>query len=92
MRDLAAAFAAESNLSESQAADFLGKAFAVVADALVKEGRVQLSHLGILELRTRKARKGRNPRTGESLSIPAKTYVGFKAGREFQERLRQIAP
>jgi DNA-binding protein HU-beta len=45
-----------------------------------KSGKVQLVGFGSFSLKTRKARKGRNPQTGEAITIKASKTVGFKAG------------
>ncbi|MBW8881501.1 MAG: integration host factor subunit beta [Asticcacaulis sp.] len=54
---------------------------------LEKGGRVELRGFGALSVRSRPARAGRNPRTGESVSVPAKHVPFFKSGKELRERL-----
>jgi len=49
---------------------------------------VVLSNFGTFELRTRKARNGINPTTGESISIPEQKTVAFKPGKNLKDRVR----
>jgi DNA-binding protein HU-beta len=52
-----------------------------IAKGLKKDKKVQLVGFGTFDVRKRKPRKGRNPRTGESITIKASKSVGFKAGQ-----------
>lgn len=64
--------------------------FANVQDALANGEKVVLSGFGTFEVRTRKARTGRNPRTDEPISIPAQRTPAFRAGRALKEAVRDI--
>lgn len=55
--------------------------------ALSDGGRVELRGFGAFSVRSRPARAGRNPRTGESVPVPAKHVPFFKSGKELRERL-----
>lgn len=59
----------------------------IIADELDGGGRVTIAGFGSFELRRREARKGRNPRTGEAISVPARNYPAFKAAVGFKDRL-----
>jgi len=54
---------------------------------LEQGGRVELRGFGALSVRSRPARTGRNPRTGDSVHVPAKHVPFFKSGKELRERL-----
>ena len=54
---------------------------------LKKDKRVQLVGFGTFDVRKRKARKGRNPRTGEAIKIKASKSVGFKAGQALKNSI-----
>ena len=58
-----------------------------VQEALVNGEKVQLIGFGTFETRERAAREGRNPRTKETITIPATTVPVFKAGKEFKEKV-----
>ena len=61
--------------------------FEEIADALAVGNRVELRGFGAFSTRGRDARQGRNPRTGESVDVPAKRVPYFKPGKEMRERL-----
>jgi integration host factor subunit beta len=61
--------------------------FGEIAEALADGGRVELRGFGAFSTRQREARKGRNPRTGESVAVPGKRVPYFKAGKEMRARL-----
>ena len=56
---------------------------------LAAGGRVELRGFGTFTVRSREAREGRNPRTGETVSVAAKHVPHFKAGKELRDRLNR---
>lgn len=58
-----------------------------MTDVLSEGGRVELRGFGAFSVRSRPARAGRNPRTGEAVEVPAKSVPFFKSGKELRERL-----
>ena len=63
--------------------------FDEISKALEQGNRVELRGFGTFSLRTRGARTGRNPRTGDSVAVPAKALPFFKTGKELRERLNR---
>jgi len=61
--------------------------FNEITAQLAKNGRVELRGFGAFSTRQRDARTGRNPRTGEQVSVDAKKVPYFKPGKEMRERL-----
>ncbi len=61
--------------------------FDEITQRLAKGGRVELRGFGAFSTRTRDARKGRNPRTGETVDVPGKRVPYFKPGKEMRARL-----
>ena len=61
--------------------------FDEVVDALSQGDKVNISGFGTFSVSTRKARTGRNPKTGESIEIAASRAAKFKAGKTLKERL-----
>ncbi|MFH1874950.1 MAG: integration host factor subunit beta [Pseudomonadota bacterium] len=59
--------------------------FDSMTDALAKEERIEIRGFGSFEVRVRKARKGRNPKTGETVSVAKHKVPFFKTGRELKE-------
>lgn len=58
-----------------------------ISNALVKRGRVEIRGFGSFGISKRPPRIGRNPKTGESVKVPAKEVPHFKAGKELRERV-----
>jgi integration host factor subunit beta len=61
--------------------------FEEIAAALHRGDRVELRGFGVFSVTRRKARTGRNPRTGHEVPVASKAFPEFKAGREVQQRL-----
>ena len=59
--------------------------FEVIAEALAREEAVRIAGFGTFETKSRSARTGRNPRTGESVSIPASKAPSFKAAKALRD-------
>lgn len=76
-----------TGVKQFQAKKVVQKAFDIIVDALVKGNRVELRDFGVFKIKSRKARKGRNPRTGDSVPVPAKRAVVFKAGMELKKKV-----
>jgi len=63
--------------------------FDEIAARLAEGGRVELRGFGAFSTRQRESRTGRNPRSGDSVSVPAKRVPYFKPGKEIRERLNK---
>ena len=59
-----------------------------IADGIKKDGKVQVIGFGTFDVRTRPARQGRNPKTGEPLKIKESKNVGFKASSNLKAELK----
>ena len=64
--------------------------FDAIVETLLEEKRIELRNFGVFEVKQRKARKARNPRTGDPVQVPPKNVVTFKPGKEMEERVRQL--
>ncbi len=89
-KDMVKELAKEMGLTRGQAIEVVQRVFDGITETLLNEGRIELRNFGIFEVRRRKPRIGRNPRTGEKVAVPAKLVVVFKAGREMGERVGQL--
>ena len=63
-----------------------------IADALARGDRVELRGFGAFSVKKRDARTGRNPRTGETVSVSEKVIPVFKTGKEMRNRLNEAKP
>lgn len=61
----------------------------IIAQAVAKGDRVQITGFGTFERRKRNKRTGRNPQTGESITIAAAKYPAFVAGKSLKERVQK---
>jgi DNA-binding protein HU-beta len=85
LKHLAAAIAEEQELSKKQAEAILTDVVGRITKHLKKGERVRIVGLGILQVRKRAARKGRNPATGQEIQIKASKKVAFRAAKELKE-------
>ena len=85
LKHLAAALAEEHDLSKKAAEAILTDMVGKIAKHLKKGERVRIVGLGILQVRKRAARTGRNPATGEPIQIKASKKVTFRAAKELKE-------
>ncbi len=87
--ELVAAIADKAELSKKDA-DAALKAFTdVVAEELRKGEKIQLVGFGTFEVSERAARTGRNPQTGEEMTIPASKAPKFKAGKALKDLMNE---
>ncbi len=87
--ELVAAIAEKAEISKKDAEKAL-KAFTdVVVEQMKKGEKVQLVGFGTFETSDREARSGRNPRTGETMDIPASRVPKFKAGKALKDAVNE---
>ena len=87
--ELITSMAEKSQLTKKDAESALKAFIDSVQEALENGDKVQLIVFGTFETRERAAREGRNPRTKETITIPASTVPVFKAGKEFKDRVNK---
>ena len=85
LKHMAAALADDHELSKKAAEAILTDMVDKIAKHLKKGERVRIVGLGILQVRKRAARTGRNPATGEPIQIKASKKVAFRAAKELKE-------
>jgi DNA-binding protein HU-beta len=85
LRQIAATLAEGHDLSKKQAEAVLGDLVTLATQHLKKGDKIRLTGLGILQVRAREARTGRNPATGESIEIAASKKIAFRAAKELKE-------
>jgi DNA-binding protein HU-beta len=85
LKHLAASIAEDYEMSKKQAEELLSDLVTKVTKHLKKGDRIRLVGLGILQVRKRAARMGRNPATGEAIHIKASKKVAFRAAKELKE-------
>src|SRR6266852_7312030 len=77
-------------LTQLKTKEIVQQTFDAIVDTLIEAGRIELRNFGVFEVKQRKARKARNPRTGDKVDVPPKNVVTFKPGKEMEERVRRM--
>jgi DNA-binding protein HU-beta len=85
LKHLAAALADAHEMPKKQAEAVLGDLVDNIVKHLKKGEKIRIGGLGILQVRKRAARMGRNPATGEQIQIKASKKVAFRAAKELKE-------
>jgi DNA-binding protein HU-beta len=83
--DLVAAVASDAEMSKADAAKAVDAVFDAITAALKKGSDVRLVGFGTFSVATRAATQGRNPRTGQTIKIPASKQPKFKAGKALKD-------
>ncbi len=83
--ELIAAVAAKTEITQKDASIVVAAVLDEIKDALKNGDKVQLVGFGSFEVREKAARTGKNPRTGETIEIPASKAPAFKAGKAFKD-------
>lgn len=80
--------AEETGVTKKEIREVLETTVSTIRDALAEGGKVQLIGFGTFEVRKRAARKGRNPQTGQEITIPATVVPAFKPGKELKNAVK----
>lgn len=86
--DLVEKIANQTGLTKKTSREAVDAITSVIADSLVRGEKVTLVGFGTFQVMERKARKGVNPQTRESIQIPAKKVPKFKPGRGLREKVK----
>lgn len=81
----------KGNLTQLATKEIVQWTFEAIIATLVQEGRIELRNFGVFEVKQRKPRKARNPRTGDRVDVAAKNVVTFQPGKEMEEQVRKFA-
>lgn len=85
--ELVDAVAAKANITKKQADEVISAFLEVVTEAVANGEKVTLIGFGSFERRERSEREGRNPKTKETITIPATRVPAFSAGKQFREKV-----
>ena len=81
----------KGNLTQLATKEIVQWTVEAIIATLVKEGRIELRNFGVFEVKQRKPRKARNPRTGARVDVEAKNVVTFQPGKEMEEQVKKLA-
>lgn len=85
--DLIEQIAQKSQLSKKDSEKALNRCLEAIQESLSTEGKLTLTGFGTFSVAERNERKGRNPQTGEEITIPASKSVKFKPGKLLKENI-----
>ena len=91
-KDIVKDIAAQVGLTQLKTKEVVQRTLEAVIEAIDKHGRIELRNFGVFEVRERKPRKARNPRTGDQVSVPGKRVVTFKPGKEMAAIISNSKP
>jgi len=92
-RDLVTRISEETGLTQQQVLEIVQKTLDYIGESLARGDKVELRNFGVFEVKTRKARVGRNPNAPETdVPIPARSVVKFKAGKEMAAAVLKLPP
>ena len=86
--DLVSRIAGDGGITKAQAEKAVDGFVVAISDALSKGEKVTLVGFGTFSVGARSAREGRNPRTGDKITIPASKVVKFKPGKSLSEKVK----
>ena len=89
-RDLIEKVARKLNLTQREVREVSLSMFKKIIEALESGEKVTLRGFGIFEIRSRKARTGRNIRAGKPVPIPSHKVIYFRAGKKFRQKVDQV--
>jgi len=82
--DLVMEVAKQTSLTKKESETVIKTIFGSISEALGAGDKVELRGFGSFRVRDRKSRQGRNPKTGDTVKVPAKKVPFFKAGKELR--------
>ncbi len=86
-RDLVVKVAEETDVKQQDVKKAVQKFLDGIIDTLAKNQTIELRNFGVFKVRSRKPRRGRNPKTGAAVDVPARKVVVFKPGRLMKKKV-----
>ena len=89
-KEIVRAISEELGVTQSMAKQVVQRTFDSIIEALCSEQRIELRNFGVFEVKRRKPRRARNPKTSQRVDVPARMVVTFHPGKEMEDRVRQL--
>lgn len=90
-KEIVKQIADRAKLTQLKTKEIVQWTFDAIIDTLITEGRIELRNFGVFEVKRRKPRRARNPRTNKPVEVEAKNVVTFQPGKVMEERVRKMA-
>jgi nucleoid DNA-binding protein len=89
-KEIVKLIAEDAELPQLKTKAIVQATFDAIIDTLCTEGRIELRNFGVFEVKQRKSRKARNPKTGDPVHVGPKNVVTFKPGKIMEERVSKM--
>lgn len=89
-KEIVKAISDATGIPQTQIAKIFEHTLEAIAQAMLKEGRLELRNFGVFQVKCRRERTARNPRSGLTVTIPEKFVVSFRSGKELEHRLQEM--
>jgi len=87
-KDIVLKITDQTGIKQVDVKTIVQKTFDMIIDSLVRNEKVELRNFGVFKIKERRARFGRNPRTGASVPVPPRKVVVFKPGLEMKQKIK----
>lgn len=89
-KDIVRQISEQVDVPQLKTKEIVQATFDAIIETLVREGRIELRKFGVFEVKRRKARRARNPKTNEDVEVGPKNVVTFQPGKKMEDRVRQM--
>jgi len=90
-KDIVCSISEKIAVSQVQTKEIVQNTLDAIIETLAENGRIELRNFGVFEVKRRKPRNARNPKTGELVRVPAKYVVSFKPGKKMEAKAAALA-
>ncbi len=87
-KDIVLKITDQTGIKQVDVKTIVQQTFNVIVESLMRNEKVELRNFGVFKIKERRARFGRNPRTGASVPVPPRKVVVFKPGLEMKQRIK----
>lgn len=87
-KDIVLKISDETGIKQIDVKKVVQKTFDAIVESLSQFNKVELRNFGVFKIKERRARTGRNPRTGDVVPVPPRKVVVFKPGLEMKQKVR----
>lgn len=90
-KDIVRQLAVDLQVDQTLTRKIVQGTFDCIVRSLLEDGRIELRNFGVFEIKTRAARKARNPKTNETVMVPPKRVITFQPGKNVASKVDGIA-
>ncbi len=88
-KDIVKEVAARTGFDIASVKDIVQTMFDAMCEGLSRDGNIEIRNFGIFKVKSTLARKARNPKTSEIITVPAKKHISFKPGQVMKEQINE---